>query len=87
MGRVGIYEIMAMTDRIRPLIGAGSNDLAAIREQAYRDGMKPLRISGARKVASGATTVEEVMTAAPPVLSERKQAAGRAAAQKSGDGV
>ena len=86
-GRVGIYEIMAMTDRIRPLIGAGSSDLSAIREQAYRDGMKPLRISGARKVASGATTVEEVMTAAPPVLSERKQAAGRAAAQKSGDGV
>jgi general secretion pathway protein E len=70
MGRVGIYEIMTMSDRIRPLLREKA-DIAAIREQAFRDGMKPLRISGARKVASGATTVEEVLSVAPPVLQDR----------------
>ena len=40
-------------------------DLPSLREQAYRDGMKPLRASGAMKVAAGQTTVEEVMKVAP----------------------
>ena len=73
-GRVGIYEIMTMTDRVRPLIREGA-DAGAIRDQAYRDGMKPLRISGAMKVAAGLTTVEEVLNAAPPLASERKKPA------------
>ena len=72
LGRVGIYEIMTMTDKLHPLIHEGA-DAAEIREQAYRDGMKPLRISGARKVAAGLTTVEEVMTAAPPVGGDRRK--------------
>ena len=37
----------------------------AIREQAYKDGMKPLRVSGAMKVAAGLTTLDEVMKVAP----------------------
>jgi general secretion pathway protein E len=37
----------------------------AIREQAFKDGMKPLRVSGAMKVAAGMTTVEEVVKVAP----------------------
>ena len=41
-------------------------DLANLREQAIRDGMKPLRIAGARKVAAGLTTIEEVLKVAPP---------------------
>ena len=41
-------------------------DLAKIREQSYRDGMKALRISGALKVAAGITTIEEVLNNAPP---------------------
>jgi general secretion pathway protein E len=41
-------------------------DLARIREQAYKDGMKSLRISGAMKVAAGTTTFEEVLKVAPP---------------------
>ncbi|HWQ38470.1 MAG TPA: GspE/PulE family protein [Burkholderiales bacterium] len=83
LGRVGIYEIMAMSDRIRPLIHERA-DMTAIREQAYRDGMKPLRISGARKVAAGITTAEEVMSVAPPAASERKTPAspGRAEAPR-----
>ena len=41
-------------------------DVARIRDQAYKEGMKPLRISGAMKIASGMTTFEEVLKVAPP---------------------
>jgi general secretion pathway protein E len=69
MGRVGLYEIMLMTPELRKLI-TPTTDLAKVREQAYREGMKPLRISGAMKVAAGLTTLEEVLQAAPPAQSE-----------------
>ena len=49
------------------MIGAGA-DLAKIRELAYREGMKALRISGAMKVAAGVTTIEEVLKTAPPAM-------------------
>jgi general secretion pathway protein E len=42
-------------------------ELARLREQAHKDGMKPLRISGAIKVAAGQTTIEEVTNVAPPL--------------------
>ncbi|MBI1394843.1 MAG: type II/IV secretion system protein [Betaproteobacteria bacterium] len=71
MGRVGIYEIMLLSAGQRKLI-VPMADLAEIREQAYRDGMKPLRISGAMKVAQGVTTVDEVLKAAPPVSSDTR---------------
>jgi general secretion pathway protein E len=64
LGRVGLYEIMLMTPGIRRLVNADYDD-AKIRAQAYRDGMKPLRVSGAMKVAAGVTTAEEVMKVAP----------------------
>jgi general secretion pathway protein E len=64
-GRVGIYEILLLTAAIKGLISAEA-DLARIREQAYKDGMKPLRISGAMKIASGMTTFDEVLAVAPP---------------------
>jgi len=63
-GRIGLYEIMVLTPAIRRLITHDAND-RALREQAYKDGMKPLRVSGAMKVAAGITTVEEVMKVAP----------------------
>ena len=66
LGRVGIYEILLLSPAIRGLIHAEA-DLARIREQARKEGMKPLRISGAMKVAQGLTTVEEVLRVAPPV--------------------
>ena len=71
-GRVGIYEILTMTPGQRPLITA-ETDVALIREQAYRDGMKPLRISGAQKVAAGLTTVDEVVKVAPPISGDRRR--------------
>ncbi|MBI4809058.1 MAG: type II/IV secretion system protein [Nitrosomonadales bacterium] len=64
-GRIGIYEILLMSPELRKLITA-ETDIAALREQANREGMKPLRISGALKIASGLTTLDEVLKTAPP---------------------
>jgi len=71
MGRVGIYEMMTLSRSQRALITADL-DLGKVRDQAVRDGMKPLRISGALKVAAGMTTIEEVMKVAPPASGERR---------------
>jgi general secretion pathway protein E len=65
-GRAGLYEVMQMTPEMRKLVGAGAG-IDEMREQAFRDGMKPLRASGAHKIATGLTTVEEVERVAPPV--------------------
>jgi general secretion pathway protein E len=65
MGRVGIYETMVMTPPLKNALTGGTS-LDELRERAYQDGMKPLRLSGALKVASGLTTIEEVTKSAPP---------------------
>jgi general secretion pathway protein E len=64
LGRIGLYEIMLMTPALRRLMTHEADD-RAIREQAFRDGMKPLRVSGATKVAAGLTTADEVIKVAP----------------------
>ncbi|NWG30756.1 MAG: type II/IV secretion system protein [Rhodocyclaceae bacterium] len=66
LGRVGLYEIMPLTQEIKGLISAHT-DLAALRERAIKAGMQPLRIAGARKVAAGLTTIQEVLKVAPPL--------------------
>ena len=65
LGRIGIYEILLMSPELRKLI-TPATDLAIVRELASREGMKPLRISGAMKVAAGVTTLDEVVKVAPP---------------------
>ena len=64
-GRIGLYEILLLSAEVKRMINAEA-DLAGIRDQAYKEGMKPLRISGAMKVAMGLTTFEEVLKVAPP---------------------
>lgn len=66
-GRVGIYEIMPMSNEIRKQVVHGP-ELSRLREQAMREGMKPLRIAGAKKVAAGLTTIAEVIKVAPPMV-------------------
>jgi general secretion pathway protein E len=66
MGRVGIYETLMASPAVKQLI-AGGAELARVREQAMKEGMKPLRVSGAMKIAAGLTTMDEVLKAAPPV--------------------
>jgi general secretion pathway protein E len=65
-GRIGLYEVMLFTPEFRKLVVGGA-DIDELRAQAFRDGMKPLRASGAHKIALGLTTVEEVERVAPPV--------------------
>jgi general secretion pathway protein E len=66
MGRVGVYETLIFTQVLKTLVNQNA-DLATLREQAFKEGMKPLRISGAMKVGAGLTTVDEVLKVAPPV--------------------
>ena len=70
VGRIGIYEMMVLNSDIRTMIN-DKTDMDKLREQAYREGVKPLRISGALKVAAGITTVDEVMKVAPPMHDRR----------------
>ena len=60
-GRVGIYQVMPVTEAIQRLImsGAGEMDLA---EQAAREGVKNLRESGLLKVKQGLTSLDEVLS-------------------------
>jgi general secretion pathway protein E len=71
MGRIGIYETMMMTPELRKAI-SNETDLDTLRDRAYREGMKPLRIGGAMKIAAGLTSVEEVMSVAPPAADRRQ---------------
>lgn len=63
-GRAGVYEIMLLNDAIKPLIMADT-DLVKLKNQAYRDGMRSLRLSGAQKIAAGLTTMEEILRVTP----------------------
>jgi general secretion pathway protein E len=72
MGRVGIYETMMMTPELRRSV-TDETDLAVLQDRAHKEGMKPLRISGALKVAAGLTTIDEVLQNAPPPAGDRRQ--------------
>lgn len=63
-GREGIYEVMPFTETLHPFAD-NKSDLPALRNQAYKDGMLSLRLSGAQKVAAGMTTVNEVLRVTP----------------------
>jgi general secretion pathway protein E len=71
MGRIGIYETLVMNAELRGAL-TGETDLDALRERAFREGMKPLRLSGAMKIAAGLTTIDEVMSVAPPPMAEAR---------------
>jgi type IV pilus assembly protein PilB len=59
-GRVGIYQVMPITEEIQRIILAGGNAME-IAAQAKREGVSDLRQSGLRKVKQGLTTIEEVL--------------------------
>jgi type IV pilus assembly protein PilB len=59
-GRVGLYEVMEMTDELRELILIGASALE-LRKKAIEDGMVTLRESGLYKIRNGITTIEEVV--------------------------
>jgi general secretion pathway protein E len=59
-GRIGIYEILVMSDSMKATVlkTSDSND---IKRQAIKEGLHTLREDGARKVSDGVTTIEEVI--------------------------
>ena len=64
LGRVGLYEIMPISAEVKRLLNDNAS-LNDVKKQAYKEGLLPLRLSGAQKVAQGLTTFEEVLRVAP----------------------
>ncbi len=63
-GRMGLYELLTLSDTLRSHISA-EPVMEALRRQAVQDGMRPLRMAGALRVAQGMTTLDEVVAATP----------------------
>ena len=63
-GRIGLYEIMPLSNELKKLVAADVN-LDVLKQQAYREGVQPLRLSGAKRISEGVTTLEEVMRVVP----------------------
>ncbi|RSZ45825.1 MULTISPECIES: GspE/PulE family protein [unclassified Variovorax] len=66
MGRMGLYELLGISEQFKGQVTKEPN-LAGLRRQAVIDGMRPLRLAGALRVAEGVTTIEEVLSATPPL--------------------
>jgi general secretion pathway protein E len=63
-GRAGLYELLTVSEAARAAVHP-TLDAAALRKTAVREGMRPLRLAGAMKVAEGLTTLEEVLRSTP----------------------
>ncbi len=66
MGRMGLYELLSISEAFKAQVNKEPN-LSALKRQAVTDGMRPLRLAGALRVAEGLTTIEEVLSATPPL--------------------
>ena len=65
-GRMGLYELLTVTEPFKTLVHDNPS-IDALRRQATRDGMRPLRLAGALRAAEGLTTLEEVIATTPPL--------------------
>ena len=65
-GRLGLYELLTVTEAFKDKVSKEPN-IDALRKQAVLDGMRPLRLGGALKVAEGLTTIEEILASTPPM--------------------
>ncbi len=68
-GRMGIFELMPMTSKIREMCFAGKSS-QQIRDQAVSDGMRTLYADGIRKAMNGTTTLEEIFRVAKQTPAE-----------------
>jgi type IV pilus assembly protein PilB len=59
-GRVGLYEVMEISEGIRDLVMVGATAVE-IKRKALEEGMLTLRMSGIEKIKAGITTIEEVL--------------------------
>ena len=65
-GRMGLYELLTVTEAFKDKVSSQPN-IDALRRQAVTDGMRPLRLAGAMKVAEGLTTIDEILASTPPL--------------------
>ncbi|MGX5650852.1 GspE/PulE family protein [Hydrogenophaga borbori] len=65
-GRMGLYELLTVSEAFKNQV-IREPRLEALRVQAVTDGMRPLRLAGAARVAEGLTTLDEVLACTPPV--------------------
>jgi general secretion pathway protein E len=63
-GRAGLYELLTVSDAARAAIHPVA-DAARLRQQSLADGLRPLRLAGAMKIAEGLTTLDEVLRSTP----------------------
>lgn len=63
-GRIGLYEILPLSNELKKLVAKDAS-LDDLKRQAHSEGVLPLRIEGAKRVAEGVTTLEEVLRVAP----------------------
>lgn len=63
-GRIGLYEILPLSNELKKLVAKDAS-LDDLKRQAYSEGVLPLRIEGAKRVAEGVTTLEEVLRVVP----------------------
>ncbi|MGC1174156.1 GspE/PulE family protein [Polaromonas sp.] len=66
LGRMGLYELLTVTEAFKDKV-TKEPSIDALRRQAVADGMRPLRLAGALKVAEGVTTIEEILSTTPPM--------------------
>jgi general secretion pathway protein E len=66
MGRMGLYELLVVSEGFKSRVMADPS-IDVLRKQAVTDGMRPLRLAGALRVAEGLTVMEEVLTSTPPL--------------------
>ncbi|MFS2036903.1 GspE/PulE family protein [Polaromonas sp. CT11-55] len=65
-GRMGLYELLTVTEGFKEKVSKEPN-IDALRRQAVSEGMRPLRLAGALKVAEGLTTIDEILASTPPL--------------------
>jgi general secretion pathway protein E len=66
MGRMGLYELLVISEAFKDKVNREPN-IDALKRQAIADGMRPLRLAGALRVAEGLTVMDEVLSATPPL--------------------
>jgi general secretion pathway protein E len=66
MGRMGLYELLEVTEAFKSRV-TKEPVIDSLRNQALGDGMRPLRLAGALRVAEGMTVMDEVLASTPPM--------------------
>jgi len=65
-GRMGLYELLVVTEAFKEKVNHEPS-MDALKQQAISDGMRPLRLAGALRVAQGLTVLPEILIATPPL--------------------